>query len=83
MRYDNGMVRLQMRSQLQLREAKGNDSTRESRWEGGERRGGERRYRYGGFYNGQEGHRVYTFLLRFYACQPVSLGLIVETVGTL
>lgn len=50
---------------------------------GREGRGGERRYRYGGFYNGQEGHRVYTFLLRFYACQPVSLGLIVETVGTL
>lgn len=34
-------VRLQMRSQLQLREAKGNDSTRESRWEGGEGRGEE------------------------------------------
>lgn len=69
-------VRLQMRSQL-VREAKG--MIRREKVGGRE----ERRYRYGGFYNGQEGHRVHTFLLRFYMCQPVTLGLIVETVGTL
>lgn len=45
-------VRLQMRSQL-VREAKG--MIRREKVGGRE----ERRYRYGGFYNGQEGHRVY------------------------
>lgn len=51
--------------------------------EGVEGGGGERRYRYGGFYNRRATVCIYTFLLRFYTKSTGNSRLIVETVGTL